>query len=726
MTDISAFGDEAFDAKAFINQACTAKTGDEPLERFLAELEMKLHLSAEDVSLYLQDHSGRAMQRIPAAAKELLRIKDDVASLRASAAGALSQLEEAGGGEAAAVVAQLRELDVEAAGLSALFQQVDAYFESGSLQRVADALAGMRRGLAVVGDSVAEFRGGRDRLARLEERFGAMVEAPLSAAFSKQEGGEVAALAAMLDTAGRGEALERLYCAARLPPLQALWDGFTPGTPFASWLPSFYDQVVRVVASEVAWCSAALPGHCPALPLALLGALLGRMERPYRQRLGVAMAAAAGSVLPLEHLEQVQAAALDCAAALYAALSSTAGSGLTPAAFAPTHRRLLGPAEDALQQYGDRELACLGTELQQIAAKGSALATGEAGAAALAGTITPALAACDAALARCLKLTEGTALPALARVLDKAVQQYVSALQAAVAGMRGRMAEAATDADADAAAESAEVVLPLLTVASQLVQRLALLEAGLRQAATETVPALLRGSEAAAGGGELPSAAALRLQAQPALRQQLSSFAASAASAVQLLPLAVAGASDLERFVAQCVLEVLTQRLQAQLAGVPRLAEWQQRAGSLPLPTFSAYPLQYITSVGEYLMMLPQQLESALLSEDDGEEAGQLVGDWIDKVALHTAALYQQQLGGLRGLTAQGAAQLAADLEYFCNVLTTLGVGVPPTLAAWQAAAAAPADEFAMVAEAAADGGDASSQAVVALVARLRGLAAAP
>lgn len=36
---------------------------------------MKLHLSAEDVGLYLQDHSGRAMQRIPAAAKELLRIK---------------------------------------------------------------------------------------------------------------------------------------------------------------------------------------------------------------------------------------------------------------------------------------------------------------------------------------------------------------------------------------------------------------------------------------------------------------------------------------------------------------------------------------------------------------------------------------------------------------------------------------------------------------------------
>lgn len=48
----------------------------------------------------------------------------------------------------------------EAAGLSALFQRVDDLFAAGDPARLADALAGMRRGLAVVGDSVAEFRGG--------------------------------------------------------------------------------------------------------------------------------------------------------------------------------------------------------------------------------------------------------------------------------------------------------------------------------------------------------------------------------------------------------------------------------------------------------------------------------------------------------------------------------------------------------------------------------------
>lgn len=78
--------------------------------------------------------------------------------------------------------------------------------------------------------------------------------------------------------------------------------------------------------------------------------------------------------MPLEHLEQVQAAAADAATALFAVMSSGSpgGEGLTPAAFAATHSRLLAPTEEALQQYGERELAYLGAELGQIAAKGKA------------------------------------------------------------------------------------------------------------------------------------------------------------------------------------------------------------------------------------------------------------------------------------------------------------------------------------------------------------------
>lgn len=82
--------------------------------------------------------------------------------------------------------------------------------------------------------------------------------------------------------------------------------------------------------------------------------------------------------MPLEHLEQVLAAAADFAAAAFRALSSPAaaasssavGDGLTPAAFAATHKKALAPAEEALLQYGDRELAYLSAELARVAAQG--------------------------------------------------------------------------------------------------------------------------------------------------------------------------------------------------------------------------------------------------------------------------------------------------------------------------------------------------------------------
>lgn len=44
MTDLSVFAEAGFDAKAWINAACAGRPQQEPLERFLAELEMRLQV----------------------------------------------------------------------------------------------------------------------------------------------------------------------------------------------------------------------------------------------------------------------------------------------------------------------------------------------------------------------------------------------------------------------------------------------------------------------------------------------------------------------------------------------------------------------------------------------------------------------------------------------------------------------------------------------------------
>ena len=53
-------------------------------------------------------------------------------------------------------------------------------------------------------------------------------------------------------------------------------------------------QVAHALQGECSWVAGALPESCPGLPLALLGALLAKIEKPFKQRLGVAMAASAG------------------------------------------------------------------------------------------------------------------------------------------------------------------------------------------------------------------------------------------------------------------------------------------------------------------------------------------------------------------------------------------------------------------------------------------------
>ena len=54
------------------------------------------------------------------------------------------------------------------------------------------------------------------------------------------------------------------------------------------------------------------------------------------------------------------------------------------------------------------------------------------------------------------------------------------------------------------------------------------------------------------------------------------------------------------------------------------------------------------------------------------------------QVAAGAARVYVQELSSIKRLSETGSAQLAADLDYFCNVLAALGVALPPQLVTWQ------------------------------------------
>ncbi len=98
-------------------------------------------------------------------------------------------------------------------------------------------------------------------------------------------------------------------------------------------------------------------------------------------------------------------------------------------------------------------------------------------------------------------------------------------------------------------------------------------------------------------------------------------------------------------------------------------------------------------------MTMPQQLEVLMSEEGDAQrpseaDVEELAAEWLDRVVTGAAAMYAQQVWVPAGCSAtiewanlalpvpqvlkipelglQGGAQLAADVEYFCNVMSAL------------------------------------------------------
>lgn len=94
MVDLTSFSDEKFDAKKWINAACQARHPQEPVEKHLVDVEMKLQMLSEEIAASLEEQSASALLRVPRATRDVLRLREDALSLRHSVAGILQKLKK--------------------------------------------------------------------------------------------------------------------------------------------------------------------------------------------------------------------------------------------------------------------------------------------------------------------------------------------------------------------------------------------------------------------------------------------------------------------------------------------------------------------------------------------------------------------------------------------------------------------------------------------------------
>ncbi|KAJ0964288.1 hypothetical protein J5N97_029410 [Dioscorea zingiberensis] len=412
-----------------------------------------------------------------------------------------------------------------------------------------------------------------------------------------------------------------------------------------------------------------------------------------------------------------------------------------------TLKAIYSPYESFKQRYGQMERAILSSEIAGIDMRGAVARGVGAQSIELSETvrrmeesIPQVIVLLEAAVERCINFTSGSEADELIIALDEIMLQYISNLQETLKSLRavcgvdnmphadgvGSKKDIGTDRREgarimDLVSEEEEWsnvqgAVQILTVADCLTSRSSVFEASLRATLARIGTTLslsvlgssldqshvttANGNVEASAGRESLDVAALRLGDMPEKARKLFNLLEQSKDPrFHALPLASQRVAAFADTVNELVYDVLIFKVRQRLSDVSRMPIWSsvEETSGLPLPSFSAYPQSYVTSVGEYLLNLPQQLEPLAEgiagNENNPDEAQFLATEWIFKVAEGATSLFMEQLRGIHYITDRGAQQLSGDIEFFSNVLSALSMPTPPFLATFKICLSTPRDQ---------------------------------
>lgn len=425
------------------------------------------------------------------------------------------------------------------------------------------------------------------------------------------------------------------------------------------------------------------------------------------------------------------------------------------------------PFEGCKQRYGELERIQLSGEVSALDLRGAvSRGFGQRGVELsetvrrMEASIPEVIIALEAAVERCISFTGGVEAESLLLTLDEIVLQYLASLFDILKSLRsicgvdllldfmgsgdssnlkkdgglleGAVKKEGTGTAFDVVPEEEEWTivqgaLQLLTVAEGLSSRSAVFEASLRAtlsrlgtslqpsrvltSSTLSFPLITSEKEdlddTFAGPMGL-DISILRLFSTPEKAKRLSSlFEQAKDPQFHALPHTSQRVAAFTDAVNDLVYEVLMSKVRAKLADMAREAVWnqQEEQNLFSLPNFSAYASEYITSIGEYLLTLPQQLLPLAGSgnpegvEEGSDDAQYFATEWMFKVAEGATAAYTEQIRGIQALSERGAQQLSADIEYLCNVLNALSMSTPPVLHTFHVCVSTPRNKLFEVVE---------------------------
>ena len=665
--------------------------------------------------------SGRAVQRLEALhrareglaqARDTLREAAGLAALFNSVEGVFRAGDLPRAGEALAAIAR---------GLRAVGDVPEFASGEARLRRLEERLEGM------AGGPLREALRAQDG-AKVRELAGVLAQAGRGGVLADvYAAAQLPALRAPWDAFGAA-------ATPPLPPSGGMAAPPAPREPFPLWLQGFLAQTLQAARGEAEWLSGALPGgQGRALLAGLVRRLFQEVAPGFTKRLEASIATAATAfvtgaspVSPVEALLETQNAlrafvqelapllpARGPAAALESGAApggSPGGGGEAGAGFgAPALLRVLyGPVAPQLAKF--EQLARRDLEVRLQRAAGGALRPGGKQALlaqALAGAPAAAGKALQEALVWGRKLGGGLLFPEALGALDAGFVAFAGlaedALRGALgpaAGEQGHAAAAAAGGGTASSEETVALALRLVGAVGTAEREVDLLNAQCQEAldALQAVPAQAPAPDE--GPVDAATERAIWSELLPthavSLGRLLARTGGGAVSSQGLLAQAPKAAAALVLAADQGAVGAALAPAHRLLRSLPSQPEYAREAGAGAgggggggggggdQPSFSVLPSQVVTDVGEYLLVLPGQLEAAgeetlraTLREGSAEAAALAAGEdpaavWMARIGAAAAAAFFEAAVRIPRLSHAGAQQLAADLDYFGNVASAV------------------------------------------------------
>ncbi|XWS60097.1 hypothetical protein CRYUN_Cryun07bG0005200 [Craigia yunnanensis] len=531
---------------------------------------------------------------------------------------------------------------------------------------------------------------------------------------------------------------------------------------FSSWLPSFYDELLLYLEQEWKWCMVAFPDDYKTLVPKLLMETMAAVGSSFVSRINLATGEVVpetkalakgildilsgdlqkGSKIQTKHLEAL--IDLHTMTGIFARNIQHLFSESDLRVLMETLKAVYFPYESFKKRYGHMERAIISSEIAVVDLRGAVTRGVGAQGIELSETvrrmeesIPQVIVLLEAAVERCISFTGGSEADELILALDDIMLQYIATLQDTLKSLRvvcgvdhkdlgldkKEGAQNSRKVDLISNEEEWSIVqgaLQILTVADCLTSRSSVFEASLRATLARLSTSLSvsvfgssldqnqlhvtnddgNGEPALGGRAALDVAAVWLVDVPEKARKLFNLLVQSKDPRFHALPLASQRVAAFAESVNELVYDVLISKVRQRLSNVSRLPIWSavEEQSAFPLPTFSAYPQSYATSVGEYLLTLPQQLEPLAEgisnSDANNDEAQFFATEWMFKVAEGATALYMEQLRGIQYITDRGAQQLSVDIEYLSNVLSALSMPIPPVIATFQTCLGTPRDQL--------------------------------